>query len=79
MTYKAPVRDLMFSLKQISPSAVTYMSLPVAQSDVQTEYGSSEILNETKVKELGTAIKDGTIEQFLAANPELKNDATHGV
>ncbi|NUS72193.1 MAG: LCP family protein [Corynebacteriales bacterium] len=73
-----PIADLVFSLKHLRPGNITYLTVPVAQSDVKINGESSEILDEDLMLEYGEAINDGTLEEFLNAHPNLRNDPSHG-
>lgn len=72
-----PVKDLAFALKAMRPSAAKYLGLPMAGNGIENEIWY-EYVDETLSRQLGTAIRHGTMPAFLTKNPQVVNDPTQG-
>ncbi|MEV0897409.1 LCP family protein [Actinoplanes sp. NPDC049802] len=64
------LRDLAFAVKGIKPSAISYATVPYTNAGLRTSAGSAVKLDAKKSAAMFTAIKDDTIDQWLAANPQ---------
>ncbi|MDI6101157.1 LCP family protein [Actinoplanes sp. NEAU-A12] len=64
------LRDLAFAVKDIKPAAISYATVPYTSASLKTSAGSAVKLDAKKSAEMFTALKDDTIDQWLAANPQ---------
>jgi LCP family protein required for cell wall assembly len=64
------IRDLAFSLKTIRPSALKFVTVPVATDNLATPFGSSVELDSEGSTALYAALRDDTMDQWLALNPQ---------
>jgi LCP family protein required for cell wall assembly len=74
---RMPVNSIAFTLKGLRPSNMVFMTLPIA-GDIKTFAGDSLQPNKAQSIELFTAIKNGTMEQYLLKYPTAANDVSHG-
>lgn len=65
------IAKLGLSLKGIKTDNVVFMTAPVAGTETIPVWGSIVRLDEVKSAELFAALKDGTMEEFLADHPDL--------
>lgn len=64
------LRDLAFAVKDIKPAAISYATVPYTSASLKTPAGSAVKLDPKKSAEMFAALKDDTIDQWLAANPQ---------
>lgn len=63
------LQQLVSSVKNISPSAVTFATAPFLRDDMKTPAGSSVELDPQKCAAMFAAVRDDTVDQWLRANP----------
>jgi LCP family protein required for cell wall assembly len=63
------LRQLVTSVKDIKPSAVTFATVPFITDNLKTPAGSSVELDPQKCAALFAAVRSDTVDQWLAANP----------
>ena len=71
-----PIQSLVFSLRHLSPSKLTFMTLPIADLGTVPGVGSVMFPDEAKCQELFTALKTDTLDQYVLKYPP--NDVTRG-
>ncbi len=71
-----PVQSLAFSLRDLSPSKLAFMTLPIADLTKVPEIGSVMIPDEAQCQELFAALKADTMDQYVLKYPP--NDVTRG-
>jgi LCP family protein required for cell wall assembly len=71
-----PIQSLAFSLQQLRPSALTFMSMPTAGFAKEPGSGSVVVVDPVKDQELFTALNSDTLEQYILKHPP--NDVSHG-
>ena len=64
------LRDLAFAVKGIRPAAISYATVPYSSASLRTPAGTAVQLDTAKSASMFAAIKDDTIDQWLAANPQ---------
>ncbi len=69
------VQDLAFALRRIRPGDVTFMTIPMVGGQKINGIWF-EMIDEARDRELFAAVKSGTMDAYLLANPP--NDVTHG-
>ncbi|HEX6658570.1 MAG TPA: LCP family protein, partial [Ilumatobacter sp.] len=74
---RMPVNSIAFTLKGLRPSNMVFMTLPIA-GDIKTFAGDSLQPNKAQSIELFTAVKNGTMDQYLLKYPTSVNDVSHG-
>jgi LCP family protein required for cell wall assembly len=73
---RMPIQSLAFSLKGLRTTNLTFMTLPIARNEKVAGAGDVLIPDIAKSEELFTALKNGTMEQYVLKYPP--NDVTHG-
>ncbi|GAA3393854.1 LCP family protein [Cryptosporangium minutisporangium] len=61
--------DLALGMKKLRPTNLRCTTLPFITDDLSTPYGSSVELDPVKGEELFAAMRNDTMDQYLAANP----------
>ncbi|MET0414527.1 MAG: LCP family protein [Actinoplanes sp.] len=64
------LQRLALSVRGIRPAAVTYATVPYTSANLRTSAGSAVKLDDKKAAAMFAAIRDDTIDQWLAANPQ---------
>jgi LCP family protein required for cell wall assembly len=64
------LRELALTARKIKPANIKFATVPYTSASLRTHAGSAVKLNDAKAKELFAAIRDDTIQQWLAANPQ---------
>lgn len=65
------IAKLGLSLKRIDTDDVVFMTAPIAGTETIPVWGSIVRLDEAKSNDLFAALNDGTMDEFLANNPDL--------
>jgi LCP family protein required for cell wall assembly len=73
---RTPVRSLAFSLKDLRPANLTFLTLPIAGGARVPGSGSVLLPDKTRARELFTAINTDTVDRYVAKYPP--NDVSHG-
>ncbi len=73
---RMPVQTLAFSLRGLSPSTLTFMTMPVARLARVPDVGSVMIPDQAKCAELFTALRTDTLDQYVLRYPP--NDVSKG-
>ncbi|SDS15717.1 LCP family protein [Actinoplanes derwentensis] len=63
------LRDLAFAVRGIRPAAISYATVPYTSASLKTSAGTAVRLDPKKSAAMFAAVKDDTIDQWLAANP----------
>jgi anionic cell wall polymer biosynthesis LytR-Cps2A-Psr (LCP) family protein len=71
-----PVQALVYSLRNLATTAVSYVTMPVGYSGELGGVGWVAQPDEAAAAQLWSALKDDTMEEYVAANPP--NDVSHG-
>jgi LCP family protein required for cell wall assembly len=72
-----PVRSLAFSLRSLRASNLTFMTIPIADDPTLPGKGSVMIPDERQCRELFTALRTDTLDQYVRKYPP--NDVSHGM
>ncbi|WP_328476959.1 LCP family protein [Actinoplanes sp. NBC_00393] len=64
------LRDLAFAVRDIRPQSIAYATVPSSTASLRTKAGSAVQLDPKKSAAMFAAIKNDTIDQWLAANPQ---------
>jgi LCP family protein required for cell wall assembly len=64
------VRELAFALKNLRPDDLQFITLPFRSDNISTPAGSAVALDEVKCEALFDAIRNDTVDTWLAANPQ---------
>jgi LCP family protein required for cell wall assembly len=75
---RMPVQGLAFALKSFRPTDLTFMTVPTAGFGTEPGAGSVVYADKPKAAELFTALKNGTLDQYLLKYPTASNDVSHG-
>jgi LCP family protein required for cell wall assembly len=63
------LRQLVTSVRDINPSAVTFTTAPFTRDDLKTPAGTAVELDAQKCAALFASVRDDTVDQWLQANP----------
>ncbi len=74
---RMPVERLAYSLKDLRPANLTFLTLPIAADDNVSGIGDVLIPDIAKSEELFTALNTDTLDQYVLKYPP--NDVTHGL
>ena len=74
---RMPVKNLAFTLKDLRPANLVFMTLPINGLGMVGDQ-SVVFVNKPRIAELATAIKTGAMDQYLVKYPTAANDVTHG-
>ncbi|WP_189335963.1 LCP family protein [Actinoplanes ianthinogenes] len=64
------LRDLVLAVRDIRPSNITFATVPYTRADLKTPAGSAVQLDTKAAAEMFAAVKNDTIDQWLAAHPD---------
>jgi LCP family protein required for cell wall assembly len=64
------LRDLAFAVREIRPQSITYATVPYSSAGLKTSAGTAVRLDAKKAPQMFAAIRNDTIDQWLAANPQ---------
>jgi len=64
------LKELALTVRRIKPSNMSFATVPYTSASLKTHAGSAVKLDDAKAKEMFAAIRDDTIQQWLAANPQ---------
>lgn len=64
------LRQLALAVRKINPSDLRFVTVPASNDNLQTAAGSSVELDPEKSNSLFAALRDDTVTQWLAANPQ---------
>ncbi|SNR62251.1 LCP family protein [Actinoplanes regularis] len=63
------LRDLVFAVRDIRPRNITYATVPYTSAGLKTPAGSAVKLDDQAAAEMFAAVRDDTIDRWLAENP----------
>lgn len=64
------LRELAVTARRIHPGNIKFATVPYTSAGLKTHAGSAVKLDDAKAKEMFAAIRDDTIQAWLAANPQ---------
>ncbi|MFI1988636.1 LCP family protein [Actinoplanes sp. NPDC020271] len=64
------LRDLVFAVRDIRPGSIGYATVPYTSADLRTPAGAAVQLDTEAAAELFAAVKNDTVDQYLAENPQ---------
>jgi LCP family protein required for cell wall assembly len=64
------LRDLVFAVRDIRPRNIGYATVPYTSANLRTPAGAAVRLDTAAAAEMFAAVKDDTIDQWLADNPQ---------
>jgi LCP family protein required for cell wall assembly len=64
------LQKLAFAVKGIKPAAIRYATVPYTSADLRTFAGTAVQLDTTKAAAMFAAVRNDTIDQYLAAHPQ---------
>ncbi|MFG2108130.1 LCP family protein [Micromonospora chersina] len=64
------LRDLALVARDIKPSNIKFATVPYTSASLKTHAGSAVKLDDAKAKDMFAAIRDDTIQEWLAAHPQ---------
>lgn len=74
---RMPVQSLAFTLKDLRPADLVFMTLPIDRLGFVGDQ-SVIFVNKPRIAELSAAVKAGTLDQYILKYPTAVNDVTHG-
>jgi anionic cell wall polymer biosynthesis LytR-Cps2A-Psr (LCP) family protein len=64
------LQELAFTAKGIKPANIKFATVPYTSARLKTHAGSAVKLDDAKAKEMFAAVRDDTIQEWLAAHPQ---------
>lgn len=65
------LKDLAFTARRIKPSNLKFATVPYTTASLKTSAGSAVKLDDAKAQEMFAAMRDDTIQEWLAAHPQM--------